>query len=80
MSALKELRRSWDPKNGPQLLWIDAIYINQGSDSDEKAIQVGIMDQIFQRASKTIAWLGEKGPETAEAMQLLKSITRIDID
>ncbi|PMD39508.1 heterokaryon incompatibility, partial [Hyaloscypha variabilis F] len=37
--------------------WIDAICINQ-ADLEEKASQVGAMNNIFRRASLVSAWLG----------------------
>lgn len=38
-------------------LWIDAICINQ-NDTDEKAIQIPLMNQIYSKASSVIAWIG----------------------
>ena len=39
-------------------LWIDALCINQ-VDKKEKALQVGYMRTIYERASRVIVWLGE---------------------
>lgn len=39
-------------------VWIDALCINQG-DIQERNEQVGMMDDIFRRANKTIVWLGQ---------------------
>ncbi|KAF2132910.1 heterokaryon incompatibility protein [Dothidotthia symphoricarpi CBS 119687] len=38
-------------------LWIDQICINQ-SDNDEKSAQVGLMSEIYKKATRTIIWLG----------------------
>ncbi|KAH6642040.1 heterokaryon incompatibility protein-domain-containing protein [Boeremia exigua] len=38
-------------------LWVDALCINQ-NDIKERSSQVGIMNQIYSRASLVIAWLG----------------------
>ena len=52
--ALAYLRSSEKPRR----LWVDAICINQ-NDVAEKASQVGIMRQIYQRAHQTVVWLGQ---------------------
>ncbi|KAF2186080.1 hypothetical protein K469DRAFT_487701, partial [Zopfia rhizophila CBS 207.26] len=39
-------------------IWVDAICINQ-NDLDEKSEQVPIMGEIYSRATKVYAWLGE---------------------
>lgn len=57
-----------------QLLWIDAVCIDQGS-SEEKSMQIPLISGIFERATRTIAWLGqsiskfEGGPQTDPNMQ-----------
>ncbi|KAL1646498.1 hypothetical protein SLS61_007860 [Didymella pomorum] len=40
-------------------IWVDAICINQG-DRTEKSQQVSLMRDIYERASRTVVWLGEK--------------------
>jgi hypothetical protein len=50
-------------------LWIDAVCINQG-DLDEKAIQIGLMAEIYQTASKTIIWLG-LSPEASACISFI---------
>lgn len=52
--ALRYLRY----KESPRVLWIDAICIDQ-NDLDEKSEQVPIMGEIYSRATKVYAWLGE---------------------
>ncbi|KAK5069398.1 hypothetical protein LTR51_008648 [Lithohypha guttulata] len=44
-------------------LWIDMICINQ-NDPDEKSEQVPLMGEIYSKAAKVYAWLGEADPET----------------
>lgn len=51
--ALRALRRSRDHD---RYLWIDALCINQ-TDKKEKSEQVWNMLQIYQQATKVIAWL-----------------------
>ncbi|KAL2168568.1 hypothetical protein VTG60DRAFT_7173 [Thermothelomyces hinnuleus] len=41
-----------------RVIWADAIYINQ-EDADERAQQVGLMGDIYRRASRTVIWLGD---------------------
>lgn len=52
--ALRRLRR----QEGPIVLWVDAICINQ-QDLVEKARSILSMPRIFQRASCTFAFLGD---------------------
>ena len=52
--ALRYLRY----KESPRVLWVDAICINQ-NDPDEKSEQVPIMGEIYSKATKVYAWLGE---------------------
>ncbi|KPI37153.1 uncharacterized protein AB675_3724 [Cyphellophora attinorum] len=44
-------------RDGPALLWIDAVCINQ-EDLEERASQVRYMQQLFRGARNVIAWLG----------------------
>ncbi|KAI4962058.1 hypothetical protein J4E86_001090 [Alternaria arbusti] len=53
-------------------LWIDALSIDQASDS-EKTHQVAIMGSIYTRAKKTIAWLGTASMEVEEQVHALKT-------
>lgn len=51
-SLLQELRHSRDP----QILWIDALSINQ-ADNAERSQQVRLMGDIYRSASGVVAWL-----------------------
>ena len=42
-----------------QLLWIDALCINQ-ADNTEKGIQVERMGEIYRSGQRTLVWLGDK--------------------
>lgn len=53
--AMRQIRRD----NRTELLWADALCINQ-ADNAEKATQVKMMRDIYQRAKLVIAWLGEE--------------------
>lgn len=51
--------------------WIDYLCINQ-DDSLERATQVTLMGTLYQRAHRTLVWLGEDTPDVQGAMDLLK--------
>ncbi|KAF1958145.1 HET-domain-containing protein [Byssothecium circinans] len=51
--ALQHLRCPYED----QILWVDAIYINQENDK-ERAHQVVQMTSIYKRAKKVLIWLG----------------------
>ena len=58
-----------------RMLWVDAICINQ-ADISERTQQVGIMKSIYNRATQTIAWLGEDDEYTERAFELVDMINR----
>jgi len=57
--ALRHLR----PRDGEGVhelvLWVDALCIDQGNDG-EKAVQVGMMGEIYRNARRVRAWIGER--------------------
>ncbi|KAI3391476.1 hypothetical protein diail_7307 [Diaporthe ilicicola] len=59
-------------------LWVDAICIQQ-SDSKEKMGQLSIMGEIYERAARTIIWLGPKGDDSDAAMDLVASLHHGDL-
>jgi len=58
----------------PQRLWIDSICINQKEDI-EKAQQVGLMKDIYSRASDVIVWFGEDSEHTVPGFRMLHGIS-----
>ncbi|KAF2001526.1 heterokaryon incompatibility protein [Amniculicola lignicola CBS 123094] len=48
------------------LLWIDQLCVNQ-SDSAEKSVQIGLMSEIYKKATRVIVWLGP-GDESSREM------------
>ena len=52
-AALKRFRKEKEHR----LLWVDGICIDQSNDR-EKAVQVPQMASIYQKATRTLAWLG----------------------
>jgi hypothetical protein len=52
--ALRYLRKS----DTNRILWVDAICINQ-KDLNERGHQVGIMRDVYSKATEVLIWLGE---------------------
>ncbi|KAI8938742.1 hypothetical protein NX059_004609 [Plenodomus lindquistii] len=69
--ALKGLRNSLKPT----LHWIDAICIDQTNDT-ERGEQVGLMKEIYSKASGVIVWLGPSTPRLAAAVDIMNDISR----
>ncbi|KAF4536067.1 Heterokaryon incompatibility protein [Lasiodiplodia theobromae] len=65
-SALLHLRLP----DRPRTLWIDAVCINQ-LDNEEKSMQVQMMREIYQEASKVIVWLGSAQDDSNAAMDMI---------
>lgn len=56
-----------------QLLWIDAICINQ-EDLEERSQQVPLMRDIYQKAATVLIWLGKEKPYTREGLQVISQL------
>ena len=55
------LRQVQGSKLGNQCIWVDAICINQGEDTDalsERNVQITLMTQIYEQANQILVWLG----------------------
>ena len=63
-------------RTGSQLLWVDAICINQANDQ-EKAAQVPLMSQIYALAQKVYIWFGPSSDNSDLAMSSLASLNEI---
>ncbi|RFU31490.1 hypothetical protein B7463_g4858, partial [Scytalidium lignicola] len=61
-------------KNGPHLVWIDGVCINQ-NDDDEKGSQIPLMQQIYTKAVKVMIWLGDGDEWVEKAMTQIVDIT-----
>ncbi|OQU94975.1 hypothetical protein CLAIMM_01250 [Cladophialophora immunda] len=68
------LRRFRSPTKA-RLLWVDAISIRQ-DDTDEKAQQVKMIGDIFQGASRVLAWLGEHADSSEDLFDLPEDAAR----
>ncbi|KAF1843272.1 uncharacterized protein K460DRAFT_290957, partial [Cucurbitaria berberidis CBS 394.84] len=57
LRQIREIYGKWHAVN----VWVDAICIDQGSDTDalgERSQQIQIMGEVYKRATHVIAWLG----------------------
>jgi hypothetical protein len=68
-AALRALRKI----KGTRVMWTDALCINQ-NDIQERNEQVPRMRDIYQRATRTIAWLGSPDPIALRAMDILETL------
>jgi hypothetical protein len=60
--SLAEAFRQFRFKDTSRYIWADFICINQKHDK-EKGVQVGMMTDIYDQASGTLAWLGLSTPQ-----------------
>ena len=56
-------------------LWIDQISLNQ-EDELEKAVQVPLMGEVYEKASRTIVWLGEPDETTFDTLIFMRSVMK----
>jgi hypothetical protein len=72
-SALLELRREVVTRSQAQLIWIDAICINQ-KDIPERNYQLLLMQDIYRKSERLIIWLGPDDGGSQEAINFLEII------
>ncbi|KAL8665309.1 MAG: hypothetical protein Q9202_002360 [Teloschistes flavicans] len=72
-SALKHLR----PQLEDQLMWIDALCINQ-QDVKEREFQVSLMRRIYSQAYQVTVWLGEQSHDSDLAFDFLHMLSDQD--
>lgn len=74
LDALRHLRRYFAPPTScaatPDWILIDALCINQ-TDTEEKASQVRLMADLYDRAKKVISWLGSGDPTITSAFSFI---------
>ena len=68
--ALKYLRSTTSTRR----LWVDAICIDQNEDHDEKTEQMPLMGDVYENASRVIAWLGRSDDKSISALAHFRSI------
>jgi hypothetical protein len=59
-----------------QLLWIDAICINQ-EDLDERSQQVQLMGKIYKNAAVVLMWIGDQTPYTGDAIPIFRRLAEL---
>ncbi|KAK0630506.1 heterokaryon incompatibility protein-domain-containing protein [Bombardia bombarda] len=69
--ALKRIRERF----GAITIWIDSVCIDQ-EDSEEKAGQIVLMQDIYSVAQSVIVWLGEGNERSDQAMRYLQQRAR----
>ncbi|KAH6664129.1 heterokaryon incompatibility protein-domain-containing protein [Halenospora varia] len=74
--ALRQFRRGI-PARSSQLLWIDAICINQGN-IPEKNTQIRKMAMIYNRAETVVVWLGTEDQDSQQAMNFIKELLHLN--
>lgn len=57
-------------------LWVDQLCINQ-IDTEERSIQVGLMAEIYQRATQVIIWLDPEDESSRICKQWLDAINKL---
>lgn len=67
--ALRAVRNS----KSDRLLWVDLLCINQ-NDLEDKTEQVGLMHDIYSKASSVVAYICDESPETQMALVFLQKI------
>lgn len=59
-----------------QLLWIDAICINQ-DDLDERSQQVLLMGDIYKNATMVLMWVGDQNVHTRDAIPVIRRFAEL---
>ena len=77
LAALQELRREAFLKSQAQVIWIDAICINQNNIA-ERNQQVSHMGEIYMKAQKLIIWLGPQADNSDEAVEILRDLLELE--
>ncbi|KAL2817355.1 heterokaryon incompatibility protein-domain-containing protein [Aspergillus granulosus] len=68
--ALRRLRR----QKVERLLWVSSLCIDH-KNPEEKNTQVHILREVYSRATKVLAYIGNESPEFSAAFSFLKEIT-----
>jgi hypothetical protein len=63
-------------KSSPDLLWADAICINQ-KDVHERNHQVGLMGKIYSQATNVLVWLGSENEDICKAIWHLRTTSMV---
>ncbi|KAH8817198.1 heterokaryon incompatibility protein-domain-containing protein [Xylogone sp. PMI_703] len=66
-------------ENVEGFIWIDAVCINQ-EDNAEKGVQIAMMDEIYSKARRVIAWLGRSDEHTDPALEIIQRLKSIPLE
>lgn len=73
-AAIRHLR----DKQQVQVLWIDAICIDQSKEATrERSNQVALMGEIYKSAAKVVVWLGEGNTRVEKAIEKMMEIATV---
>lgn len=72
LAALRQLAKM----GSQQLLWIDALCINQ-SDNLEKSHQVQMMGKIYAQVEQVLIWLGMEDDTSASATRFIRTVAAL---
>ncbi|KAH8433983.1 HET domain-containing protein [Aspergillus melleus] len=65
--------------NGPRVIWVDAVSINQ-EDESEKAGQIEILHEIFRQAAGILGWVGKESGDSRLAFDTMRCLARIPLE
>jgi hypothetical protein len=74
-TALRRVRLWKEPVS----FWVDAICIDQ-DDNAEKSRQLALMPDIYSKAFGTVIWLGPRTDRSHEAMEFIRSASKLEVD
>ena len=78
-SALRPFLLRTRAKGRERSLWIDSICINQ-LDNKEKAAQVREMHRVYQKAFRTLIWLGQDSNNSTLGLQFALWLHKLSVD
>ena len=72
--GLRDALRSLRHESKTQTYWVDQISINQ-DDLNERAFQVRNMASIYNRAMRTVVWVGDEDKDSVIAVRLIQALS-----
>ena len=74
-ASLDAVLRGLRSKTEVRVIWVDGLCIDQSNDV-ERAAQVSLMAQIYQKATSVLAWIGDESAAKEKAFDLLQNSTK----
>ena len=72
--GLRDALRSLRHESKTQTYWVDQISINQ-DDVNERAFQVRNMASIYNRAKRTVVWVGDEDKDSVTGVRLIQTLS-----